>query len=421
MSVAPLTDQDIDFGTSALVAPADGWPAPLNDPAFEGIIGDIVTAIAPHTEADPAAMLLQALVVFGNVIGSRPHCLADGGRHGMNLNAVLVGTTSKGRKGTSLSQVRRPFESADPTISDRIESGLSSGEGLIYAVRDATADGSDAGVADKRLLVLETEFAHVIKNASRDGNILSPVIREAWDSGRLGTLTKHNRTKALGAHISIIGHITSGELRRYMTGTEAGSGFGNRFLWCCVRRSRLLPYGGHLASVNFSELVRSLREAISRARQVDVLTHDDSAREVWMDVYPKLSEGEPGMLGSVTSRAEAQVLRLACLYALSDMSFKSYVVRASHLHSALEVWRYCYQSARYIFGDSLGDSTADQILAALKSANDGLTRTQIRDLFGRNTSKADIDRALATLAEYGRACQSSIHTGGRPVETWSAL
>ena len=51
--------------------------------------------------------------------------------------------------------------------------------------------------------------------------------------------------------------------------------------------------------------------------------HDDSARELWMRVYPQLSEGEPGMLGAMTSRAEAHVLRLACIYALSDRSLMS--------------------------------------------------------------------------------------------------
>ena len=45
--------------------------------------------------------------------------------------------TASGRRGTSLSQTRRPFEIADPTWAEcRIQSGLSSGEGLIWAVRD---------------------------------------------------------------------------------------------------------------------------------------------------------------------------------------------------------------------------------------------------------------------------------------------
>jgi Protein of unknown function (DUF3987) len=418
------------FAPSAVVTPIrpgrDDWPLPLADCAYDGIVGDIATAIAPHTEADPAALLIQGLVAFGNIIGHGPHCRADGAAHHTNLNAVLVGKTAKGRKGTSWAQIRRPFEAADDTFADRIEFGLSSGEGLIFAVRDPVLKGpavEDPGIADKRLLVTEGEFAHVVKSLSREGNILSAVIREAWDSGNLGTLTKHARTKATDAHISITGHITKDELRRYLDATEAGNGFGNRFLWVCVKRSKTLPYGGELSSIDFAPLVRQLHQAIVRGRAVDELRHDDSARALWIQVYPELSEGQPGLLGAMTSRAEAQVLRLAALYALTDMSFRSYVVSASHLRSALEMWRYCYDSARYIFDDSLGDSTADAILAALKAADNGLTRTEIRDLFGSNKPAADITRALSMLAEYGKAVrrESRNSNGGRPVECWSAL
>ena len=73
----------------------------------------------------------------------------------------------------------------------------------------------------------------------------------------------------------------------------------------------------------------------------------------------------------MTARAEAQVMRLACLYAVEDMS---YVVGLAHLQAALEVWRYCFESAAYIFGDSLGDPMADEILRALRTAgSDGLS------------------------------------------------
>ncbi len=89
---------------------------------------------------------------------------------------------------------------------------------------------------------------------------------------------------------------------------------------------------------------------------------------VWAEVYPKLSEGRPGLLGAATSRAEAQVMRLATIYALLD---KSAVVRAEHLMAALAVWEYAEQSAKYIFGSALGDPTADAILRALRRAPRG--------------------------------------------------
>ena len=64
--------------------------------------------------------------------------MAEADRHGTNLNTVVVGETAKGRKGTSWGNIKRLFDGVDPKwVKDRIQSGLSSGEGLIWAVRDA--------------------------------------------------------------------------------------------------------------------------------------------------------------------------------------------------------------------------------------------------------------------------------------------
>jgi 5S rRNA maturation endonuclease (ribonuclease M5) len=86
------------------------FPEPLSDAAFHGLAGDIVRRMEPHTEADRAALLIQILVVFGNVIGRAAYAVADGSRHCVNLFAVLVGESSKSRKGTSLAHVLRIFE-----------------------------------------------------------------------------------------------------------------------------------------------------------------------------------------------------------------------------------------------------------------------------------------------------------------------
>ena len=106
-------------------------------------------------------------------------------------------------------------------------SGLSSGEGVIWEVRDASFEQQrdkktgelnevkvDNGVDDKRLFVAESEFAQALKVMSRPANILSAVLRYAWDTGNLRTLIKNNPARATDAHITIVGHITEEELKR---------------------------------------------------------------------------------------------------------------------------------------------------------------------------------------------------------------
>ena len=407
------------FSLTSLISQPNlaGWPPPLGEDAFQGLVGDFVRTIEPHTEADPAALLIQFHVAFGNVIDRKAHYLVEADKHYMNLNALLVGETAKGRKGTSWGHIRRVFEEIDYEWAEkRIQDGLSSGEGLIWAVRD-TSD-NEYGIEDSRLLIVQGEFAGALKVLRREGNTLSAVIRNAWDTGNLNTLVKHDAAKATGAHISIIGHITRQELLRYLDETETANGFGNRFLFVCVSRSKSLQEGGNLSDEELKPLIVRLKVAVDFARRAKRFSFDEQARKLWHQVYPQLSEGKPGMLGSMTARGEAQVVRLASVYALLD---ESTTICEPHLKAALEVWRYCDDSCRYIFGVSLGDPPADKLILELRQAPDGLSRTEIHQLFNRHQTATQIDRALAQLEQTGRARKESKKTGGRPAETWFAV
>lgn len=412
------------------------WPSEIAPAAYHGLAGELVKLIEPHTESDNGALLTQTLVAFGNLVGRTAYFVAEADKHGCNNNVVLVGTTSKGRKGSSLNQIRRAFRGLDASWEARSPTGLSSGEGLIWAVRDQIEKQEpikekgritgyqtviiDEGVADKRLLVVEPEFARVLTVGAREKNTLFAVIREAFDSGNLETLTKNSPARATGAHISIIGHITKAELLKQLSATECANGFANRFQWVAVRRSKQLPDGGALNSVDFSEITAGIRRAFEFAQTVGELRRDVEARELWHTVYPTLSEGSPGLLGEVISRAEVHVMRNAMTYALLDCSPQ---ICAAHLTAALELWRYCEDSAHWIFGTSTGDKNADKILSALQQAGDrGITRTEILDrVFNRNICADALTVNLQILEKAGYARRTREATGGAPSERWFAI
>jgi hypothetical protein len=145
--------------------------------ALYGLAGEAVRALAPHTEAQPEAILLQLLAAFGNVIGPGPHCMVGATRHTLNLFLVLVGESSKARKGTSWNQIARLFAEVDPTWTDnRVISARLTARGLI-----AILGREQAG--DRRLLVLAEELASVLHTMGRSRSQLSPLLRCAWDSG----------------------------------------------------------------------------------------------------------------------------------------------------------------------------------------------------------------------------------------------
>lgn len=243
----------------------------------------------------------------------------------------------------------------------------------------------------------------------RAGNTLSPVIRNAWDGRPLQTLTKNSPLKATGALISIIGHITQDELRNRLKRTDRANGFANRFLFCLTKRSKLLPFGGHVSE--------RLKQAVDFSQTIGRVTMTDAAAKAWAQTYPELSADRPGLLGAVSARAEAQVIQLALIYALLDRSDK---IDTVHLDAAMAVWAYCDHSAQLIFGDRVGDPVADDILSALRRCSAGMTRTDINNLLGRHRASVQIDAALTMLARLGRAQFKQQPTGGRPIETWFA-
>jgi hypothetical protein len=403
------------------------WPS-VDQGAYYGHAGDVARTIDPHTEADPVAILIQTLVLFGNVVGNSAYYRIEADHHHTNLYAVLAGRSAKGRKGTSAGRARSVMKIADEKwLEDRMKGGLSSGEGLIYEVRDEVKKwGSqeqyetiDPGVPDKRLMVTEPEFANALEVMERPGNTLSPTVRNAWDGQILSTLTKNSPLKASNAHISIVGHITEDELRGRITRTDMANGFANRFLFACVRRSKVLPHGGNLADAEIQRLGEYMKKAVAFAKTVGRVEMTQPARREWETVYPLLSAEQPGLLGAITARAEAQTIRLALIYALLDQKDE---IDVPHLRAALAVWEYCETSAALIFGNALGDPIADEIMRALEAAGAaGMTRTAIRDLFGRHRTSDRIGLALSLLLAKKRATMAKSFTDGRPIETWFAV
>jgi len=429
----PEGTSSASFASFAGVPAPKGWPKPACQAAFHGLAGDFVRMIEPESEADRHALLAQFLAAFGNCLGRSAHFRVGGDSHYTNLYVVIVGTTAKSRKGTSLGYVKEVFGRLAPAwLSKCVVSGLTSGEGLIYHVRDAaernvtSTDGTttpsnkpvvlDSGVEDKRLLVVESEFAQPLKAIRREGNTLSPVVREAWDGGTLQTLAKNSPTRSTGAHISIIGHITKHEASKYLDQTESTNGFGNRFLWVCAKRSKFLSSGGRIDDAALDSFAHKLGEAVKHAREAVELQRDTDAEERWRIAYPMLSRGRPGLLGAITGRAEAQTMRLAQLYALLDCSP---VIRLEHLDAALAFWAYCDASARFIFGDRLGDPKADAVLRALRDSPGGMTRTEITNQVLRR--HGNTSAILELLEEWGLAVRSKeAHGSGRPAERWYA-
>jgi DNA replicative helicase MCM subunit Mcm2 (Cdc46/Mcm family) len=162
-------------------------------------------------------------------------------------------------------------------------------------------------------------------------------------------------------------------------------------------------------------------EALTVARTIVRVQMTEETRARWNIEYPALVKSGTNLTDHITARAEAQVVRLALVYALLD---QAPAIEITHLEAALALWRFCQASTRYVFGDLTGDSTGDAILKALRAVRpDGLAKQDIFALFGRNLAAAKIDAALGRLQIKGKTVSRMLPTGGagRPRQMWYAL
>lgn len=435
---ARRADAPSDDGVCVDLVP---WPI-MNSKANHGIVGRIATLATENSEADPAAVLITAITYAAAEFGRSQYTRIGDSVHNSRHFSVIAGQSSRARKGTSFGPVQRIFKRAEeirlasssalpfPSASKlTISHGpLSSGEGLINAVRDgqdvppgATAEEMadlDRGVADKRLLVIEEEFGSVLRMGERTGSSLSTIIRRMWDgNGSIAPLTKTSQIKTTNPHVCIVGHVTCPELKSLLSGTEIFNGFANRFMWLMARRPRVVPFPEPMPDDQVDEVAKELARVILKAHGQDrELVMSNSAMHHWSLVYPELTADFPGVLGAVTSRQEAHTRRLALTYAQLDGADR---IEIEHLEAAIALTRYCFDSASYLFGVVEIDPVAQAIIAALKTGSK--SQSEIQRLSGGHIPASRLASALRDLQDRGRITLVVEQTKGRPRRVWSLV
>ncbi len=409
------------------------WPSPISNEAVCGVIERFLNLVMPSTEADASALIVQFLVMTGIYLGRSVQLINGSIEVLPNLFAVIAGATSTGRKGTGLSEIKRLARIAMPEFSKScFRSGATSGEGIIFHVRDEVREMRknkesgqdeevvvDPGSKDKRMLFTESEFQQILTVGSRPGNNLSAILRAAWDAEPLETASKNSPCKAMEHSIGLIGQITKEELRSSFSSSDMANGFANRILWTMSRRSKMIAnpksIDSHELGLIGMELVRKREFAAS----VGIIRFSSEAKIHWEHMYVELDRQlSESIYGKIISRNMAQVYRMALIYAVLDESKE---VLPKHLSAARAVWEYCMDSAFYLFGDLEGSPVQRRIIAALSDADNGLTKSQIMDVFARHKGANSIDDELEELRRRGVIESVVEPTGGRNATRWFLL
>jgi putative DNA primase/helicase len=366
-------------------------PVP-DEKCLYGLIGEIAKAGSGHTEANAHAIALNAMIWVGCAVGRGPFFPIGDVRHHARMFGLHVGRTSRGRKGEAVSLIRKIEEAVrgqSPKLAPQVHSGgLSSGEGLAALIHDGYSDTKNefAEVEDKRLWVIESEFVNVLTQKTRQGNTLSPTLRQLWDGGTIKPAIKSNPVSATNPHVALSGAITPDELRSSFKGQDYSNGFANRFIMIFAERSKreALPPPTQKAEVD--RLAARLIEVLNfvKADQWDQRDHMEmSLSQQAASDYEALYNGEldqndftPRLNGLLERRAP-MLIRIAMIFALTD---RTTIIEAHHVEAAMCWIRYWTESLRAIFdvpADEFEPLTSAQKIRNFLTQHGPQTRTEI--------------------------------------------
>ena len=410
-----------DFNILADAADDDGLDnhrnAPRPDPAcLYGLVGDVARAGGDTTEANPYAIAANFIAFMGCAVGRGPYMPIGNTWHHARMFMLHIGRSGRGRKGDAVAligRIERALKALSQDATPHVHrGGLSSREGLVYLIHDGFKEGKTEvePILDKRLLVIESEFANVLHQGKREGNTLSAALRDCWDGVSMKPATKSSRLWATDPHIAMVGAVTPSELLGLMASRELTNGFANRFLMFWAERTKMLAFPRATPQQDVDALaarVLAVLQFCQAERWADkdkmrVELSPDARKRYEVLYHSELNDNSAGeRITALIERRAPMLLRLAMLFALCD---KTATVEVHHINAALAWVRYSVESVKFIFASAADEvkvaevkDTAQKIVEFL-TAHNRVTRKQITvDCFGGHVNKTRIDAALEEL------------------------
>lgn len=438
------SDLDADFAAAELTDIDNHRNAPRPDPeCLYGLVGDVARAGSKTTEANAYAIAANFIAFMSCAVGRGCYMPIGNTWHHPRMFMLHVGRSGRGRKGDAASliaRIERSMKVLSPEAVPQVHrGGLSTREGLVFLIRDAFKDGSTEvePIHDKRLLVVESEFANVLHQGKREGNTLSAALRDAWDGVSMKPATKSARLGATDPHISMSAAVTPGELIALMAARELTNGFANRFLIFWAERTKMLAFPSATRQEDVDALAARVLEVLRFCKAERWAEKDHTrvelspaARARYEFLYhSELNDNSAGeRITALIERRAPMLLRLAMLFALCDLTT---TVEVHHIDAALAWVRFGVDSVWFVFGSAAEEvavtetNAAAQKIVKFVTERQRVTRKQITvECFAGHATKTRIDAALDELLAANPAqvrVEEDRSGGGRPVKFYELV
>jgi len=393
--------------------------APTPDPAcLYGLVGDVAFEGSDGSETNPIAIAGNFLAYLSCAIGRAPYLAVGNTNHHPRIFFLHVGRSGRGRKGDAVSLVLRIDEALRTQANDLApqihRGGLSSREGLAALIHDGYRIGQQEvpAIEDKRLWVVESEFANVLQQSRRGGNTLSAALRDCWDGVDLKPATKSNQVHATAPHVCLSGAISPVELLSLVQQRDLLNGFANRFLLVWGERTQIQPFPKRTPQARMEALARRVAKVLAFVREETKQGSDpmlvvmaEAARSRYAELYQTELNQDLGntLVDNVLERRAPMLLRLAMILALADLQWQ---IEVQHVEAAMAWIRYATDSARFVFANGSGGPSEPHIAWAAQRISEFLTvrgsasrRDLVVDCFGRHQPAVVVDAAIAHLIE----------------------
>ncbi len=406
----------------------DDQPPPVLAPAaYHGPIGRYLRLVEGETEGHPAAIGAMLLTRLGCLIGRRAQIWNGEHFHHANLFTLIPGKTSTGAKGVADNTVRLFMGQVEPAFRVRhVVGGFGSGEALLDDIRDVDDDQEPV---EKWRVVIEPEFARVLQVARREHNILSVIIRNAFDYEPIRHRTKsHGLVVATGHHVSVEGSITPAELVELSAELDLQNGWLNRFMFFHSALTAILPFGGSIDRGGLAEITADVRRtlewlgeqtAVNGVGRLYYVLSEDKAKTRDGKALARLydpwyrsvrAREEPG--SELTCRQHVHVPRIMLILAVLDRAER---LTVEHFEAAKAWNNYSVATAERLFARSSRPGKIGQLLEAIREAgSDGLDGTAQVVMFKNTLDSARVARLRAELEAQQLIVTTAFPTGGRP-------
>lgn len=393
-------------------------PPPVPDSTcLYGLVGDVALEGSAGTETHPIAIAGNFIAYLSCAIGRMPYLAVGNTCHHARLFFLHVGRSGRGRKGDAVSLVTRIDEAVRarrPELAPQIHrGGLSSREGLAALIHDGYRIGQQEvpAIKDKRLWVVESEFANVLQQSRRGGNTLSAALRDCWDGVDLKPATKTNRVHASEPHVCLSGAISPVELLALVQRRDLLNGFVNRFLMVWGERTQIEAFPRRAPQARVQALAQEVidvldftRPRTEDGREAVLMTMGEQARRRYAQLYQsELNQDfDSTLVDSLLERRAPMLLRLAMVFALTE---RQWLVEERHVEAALAWIQYATDSVGFVFAGGAGASqpqvvwAAERISAFLAAKGSASRRDLVVDCFGRHQPAAVVDAAIAHLID----------------------